>query len=477
MSAESEPLRTTVYDETGAVLFQTIWNSAEILTECYRDDRVWFLSQNLYNFASSIEGGEGTEKDVVRVIFNTHLDQRPHMRRSELDFGMVCAQNAERRVKSFTFHNHTSGNNREVQAFNREALSAFLAHCGGALEEVRKQVAQTPARKDELFSQFHTRFHVSFREILDRMRHERFPPAVPPTSPRSSLGGTPIATVTSSPPMSAPASQWSDARGTVPTMENPLEASPIPVPMPPQLQWGGRGWTPANENHRGSSLFPAQANAFMFHSAGHLARRTGKYGTSRPDYLRELVAKFQNTEDDPKSQLPVLCRLANIAYDPINYEWVRQLRIIDLFKDCIDLADVDMTSSITHAAVAGLCNLSPDFANHADIIGNDGLAVLTRALTSGVRHLVAMGGASDPLATHTVACASVTHLLTTLTYLQHGPQGSRVRQTLSGLPAVLEPLRATHSRGDAAQPPGPHPSSYSTSRRACCVQLKNMLEG
>ena len=54
---------------------------------------------------------------------------------------------------------------------------------------------------------------------------------------------------------------------------------------------------------------------------------------------------------DAKQQ--VLANLANFAYDPINYEFIRKLHIIDLFLDEID----NTNENITEFAIGGLCNL------------------------------------------------------------------------------------------------------------------------
>ncbi|XP_063097931.1 armadillo repeat-containing protein 7 isoform X2 [Cavia porcellus] len=51
-------------------------------------------------------------------------------------------------------------------------------------------------------------------------------------------------------------------------------------------------------------------------------------------YLQALVTEFQETESqDAKEQ--VLANLANFAYDPSNYEYLRQLQVLDLFLDTL----------------------------------------------------------------------------------------------------------------------------------------------
>ena len=48
-----------------------------------------------------------------------------------------------------------------------------------------------------------------------------------------------------------------------------------------------------------------------------------------------------------------LANLANFAYDPANYCWLRELNVIDLFLDCM-ASDVPCLAEF---AVGGLCNL------------------------------------------------------------------------------------------------------------------------
>ncbi|XP_035304246.1 armadillo repeat-containing protein 7 isoform X4 [Cricetulus griseus] len=54
----------------------------------------------------------------------------------------------------------------------------------------------------------------------------------------------------------------------------------------------------------------------------------------RLGYLQALVTEFQETESqDAKQQ--VLANLANFAYDPSNYQYLRQLQVLDLFLDSL----------------------------------------------------------------------------------------------------------------------------------------------
>ncbi|KAG7158799.1 Armadillo repeat-containing protein 7-like [Homarus americanus] len=74
----------------------------------------------------------------------------------------------------------------------------------------------------------------------------------------------------------------------------------------------------------------------------------------------------------------VLANLANFAYDPINYEWLRKLKIIDIFLNQLS----EGTPTLCSFAVSGLCNLSLDQENKSYIIKNDGVALIRGCLSS-----------------------------------------------------------------------------------------------
>ncbi|CAG8442465.1 2216_t:CDS:2 [Diversispora eburnea] len=90
----------------------------------------------------------------------------------------------------------------------------------------------------------------------------------------------------------------------------------------------------------------------MFSTYRHLERRTGKSGTPRLDYLQELVDEYQNTSDK-EAKYQVLANLANFAYDPINYDWLWELNVVDLFLDTLTESD----EKLKEFGLGGLCNL------------------------------------------------------------------------------------------------------------------------
>ena len=97
--------------------------------------------------------------------------------------------------------------------------------------------------------------------------------------------------------------------------------------------------------------------------------------------LIHLVAKEQ-----------VLAHLANFAYDPINYEWLRKLHVIDLFLDMLTESNVKF-KEFGISGLANLCdgilsflnsctNLIIDQQNARIIIENKGISLIIKCLSS-----------------------------------------------------------------------------------------------
>ncbi|GLE04295.1 hypothetical protein PINS_up013210 [Pythium insidiosum] len=106
----------------------------------------------------------------------------------------------------------------------------------------------------------------------------------------------------------------------------------------------------------------------MLSSRARLEARQGKYGTPRHEYLQQLVSEFQRTPHHLRRE-EILANLANFAYDPINYGALRELRIMELFVDCIanSMIAADGCSSVRDAVkVARRGMLAADSAAASD---------------------------------------------------------------------------------------------------------------
>ncbi|XP_076165494.1 armadillo repeat-containing protein 7 isoform X1 [Ptiloglossa arizonensis] len=115
----------------------------------------------------------------------------------------------------------------------------------------------------------------------------------------------------------------------------------------------------------------------MFTNKEKLIKRTGKNAIDRYDFLKLLATEFKTTKSrDAREQ--VLANLANFAYDPINYGYIRQLQIIDLFLHTLSEDNI----KLLRFAAGGICNLCTDPINKLYILRNHGIQLLTSLLFS-----------------------------------------------------------------------------------------------
>ncbi|KAL1513348.1 hypothetical protein ABEB36_002769 [Hypothenemus hampei] len=113
----------------------------------------------------------------------------------------------------------------------------------------------------------------------------------------------------------------------------------------------------------------------MFSTKGQLAKKTGEDGVGRYEYLKLLIKEF-NTTKSYEAKKQTLANLANFAYDPVNYEYIKQLHLIDLF-----LAQLSENSEeLIHFALAGLCNICCDPESRDHIIGLNGVSLISQYL-------------------------------------------------------------------------------------------------
>uniref|UniRef100_A0A6I8PNP8 Armadillo repeat containing 7 n=2 Tax=Ornithorhynchus anatinus TaxID=9258 RepID=A0A6I8PNP8_ORNAN len=104
--------------------------------------------------------------------------------------------------------------------------------------------------------------------------------------------------------------------------------------------------------------------------------RAGPEG-GRLEYLQALVTEFQETESEEAKE-QVLANLANFAYDPNNYQHLRQLQVLDLFLDTLS----EDSDTLVEFAIGGLCNLCPDPANREHVLQAGGVQQIIGCLSS-----------------------------------------------------------------------------------------------
>ncbi|KAJ0181294.1 hypothetical protein K1T71_003379 [Dendrolimus kikuchii] len=123
----------------------------------------------------------------------------------------------------------------------------------------------------------------------------------------------------------------------------------------------------------------------MFSSEAQLKRRTPINGTDRENFLTLLVDEYLNsTSIDAKCQ--ILANLANFAYDPINYCFIRDVGVLDIFFHVIKHEN---NQKFLQFATAGVCNLCLDPLNAEYILTHLGLKPIIELLKSDQNDTVA----------------------------------------------------------------------------------------
>ncbi|CAI5469863.1 unnamed protein product [Closterium sp. Yama58-4] len=121
----------------------------------------------------------------------------------------------------------------------------------------------------------------------------------------------------------------------------------------------------------------------MFSTAARLTERQGRSGTPRLEYLQALVTEFQTTEiEEAKEQ--IVANLANFAYDPVNYDYLRKLNVLELFLDCL----TEENTKLIDFGMGGLCNASADAVNASAIATADNIPLIIDRLSSPVESTV-----------------------------------------------------------------------------------------
>lgn len=121
----------------------------------------------------------------------------------------------------------------------------------------------------------------------------------------------------------------------------------------------------------------------MFTNDQRQEERTGRYGTPRLQYLQELVSQFQNSTDEETKER-IAANLANFAYDPYNYKFLRQLNVLELFLDCI----IEPNEKLVEFGLGGICNSCVDPVNVAIVTQCGGIPLIIQCLSSPVRNTV-----------------------------------------------------------------------------------------
>ncbi|KAF3793839.1 Armadillo repeat-containing protein 7 [Nymphaea thermarum] len=98
---------------------------------------------------------------------------------------------------------------------------------------------------------------------------------------------------------------------------------------------------------------------------------------------QDLVTQFQKASDE-ESKEKIVAHLANFAYDPYNYDFLRRLNVMELFLDCI----TEPNEKLIEFGVGGICNACVDPSNAQMIVQSGGIPLIIQCLSSPVKNTV-----------------------------------------------------------------------------------------
>ena len=108
----------------------------------------------------------------------------------------------------------------------------------------------------------------------------------------------------------------------------------------------------------------------MFSSWKRLVEKAGPRGEGRLTYLQELVLEFQSIQDHIEhdktesahaswqKRRELVAHLANFCYDPIHFDFIRQLNVLELFLGKNPNLDHGVYSYISNELFFDRCHLS-----------------------------------------------------------------------------------------------------------------------
>ncbi|XP_042303862.1 armadillo repeat-containing protein 7 [Sceloporus undulatus] len=128
-------------------------------------------------------------------------------------------------------------------------------------------------------------------------------------------------------------------------------------------------------------------------------------GLDRLEYLQALVTEFQVTESSEAKE-QVLANLANFAFDPKNYEYLRRLKVLDLFLDLL----TEDSETLVEFALGGLCNLCLDKINKDYILEAGGVSAVVSCLSSSNEETVLSAVTTLMYLTTPQSCQEITAL-------------------------------------------------------------------
>uniref|UniRef100_A0A1A9WFP7 MaoC-like domain-containing protein n=1 Tax=Glossina brevipalpis TaxID=37001 RepID=A0A1A9WFP7_9MUSC len=95
------------------------------------------------------------------------------------------------------------------------------------------------------------------------------------------------------------------------------------------------------------------------YSHAYLKRKTPEPGVNRQEFIEHLVEEFYTTTNI-EAQEQVSANLANFAYDPINWDYLKSAEALKLFVELLQTSN----ENLQIFGIAGLCNICLDKESH-----------------------------------------------------------------------------------------------------------------
>jgi len=113
----------------------------------------------------------------------------------------------------------------------------------------------------------------------------------------------------------------------------------------------------------------------MFQTQASLKKKAQNGNIDREEYISLLAGEFYSTRN-VEVQEQTSANLANLSYDPINYDFLKEHCVHDIFLELIGTEHIPL---ILHG-IAGLCNFCLDDQFHQFIVENSGIELITKLL-------------------------------------------------------------------------------------------------
>ncbi|KAL9895398.1 LOW QUALITY PROTEIN: uncharacterized protein ACN2A1_006108 [Glossina fuscipes fuscipes] len=101
----------------------------------------------------------------------------------------------------------------------------------------------------------------------------------------------------------------------------------------------------------------------MYSSHNYLKRKTPETGVNRQEFIAHLIEEYYTTTN-VEAQEQVSANLANFAYDPINWDYLKSAEGLKLFVELLQTPN----ENLQLYGIAGLCNICLDKQSHDFIL-------------------------------------------------------------------------------------------------------------